>query len=88
MLNGGITYQILRGDSRSVVATISAILKKHPWYENQWWGQLEMLSEAERDQMLFMLATRWPDDIRIKDRAQHRGPWHYINFPFKQPSRR
>ena len=32
--------------------------------------------------MLFMLAPRWADDIR-RDNAQHRGPWHYINFPFK-----
>ena len=64
MLGGEITYQILRRDSPSRVATVSAILKKHPWYENQWWGQLENLSEAEREQMLFMLAARWPDDIR------------------------
>jgi len=33
--------------------------------------------------MLFMLAPRWADDIRTGDREQHRGPWHYINFPFK-----
>jgi S1/P1 Nuclease len=32
--------------------------------------------------MLFMLAPRWADDIR-RDNAQHRGPWHYINFSFK-----
>ena len=31
--------------------------------------------------MLFML--RWADDIRTKAHSQHRGPWHYTDFPFK-----
>jgi hypothetical protein len=30
-----------------------------------------------------MLAARWADHIRTRDRAQHRGPWHYVDFPFK-----
>ena len=30
-----------------------------------------------------MQAARWADDIRIRHRQQHRGPWHYINWPFK-----
>jgi hypothetical protein len=63
------------------VATVRAILKGTPWYENQWSRQLEMLTEAQRDEILFILAARWADDIRLSDRAQHRGPWHYINFP-------
>jgi hypothetical protein len=33
--------------------------------------------------VLFMQVARWPDDIRIKDRQHNRGPWHYINWPFK-----
>ena len=32
--------------------------------------------------MLFMLAARWPDDIR-DDADYHHGRWHYINMPFK-----
>jgi hypothetical protein len=38
---------------------------------------------AERDEVLFVQAARWPDDIRITDRAQKRPRWHYINLPFK-----
>jgi hypothetical protein len=38
---------------------------------------------ASGDKMLFMLAARWADDIRTWDKAQHRGPWHYIDWPFK-----
>src|SRR5690349_5221552 len=33
--------------------------------------------------MLFMLTARWADDIRTRDKAESRLPWHYIDFPFK-----
>jgi S1/P1 Nuclease len=40
--------------------------------------------------MLFMLATRWADDVRTKDRSLGHPVWHFIDFPFKpkvnQPS--
>jgi hypothetical protein len=32
--------------------------------------------------VLFMQAARWADDVRNNDK-QHRGSWHYINWPFK-----
>ena len=44
---------------------------------------MEKLSETERDEMLFMLAARWADDIRTRDKAESHPPWHYIDFPFK-----
>jgi hypothetical protein len=34
--------------------------------------------------MLFMLAARWPDDIR-DDSTYHHSRWHYINVPIKPP---
>jgi hypothetical protein len=30
-----------------------------------------------------MLAARWAADIRTRDQAQSRLPWHYVDFPFK-----
>src|SRR5690242_231101 len=33
--------------------------------------------------MLFMLTARWADDIRTRDKAESRLPWHYVDFPFK-----
>ena len=33
--------------------------------------------------MLFMLAARWADDIRMQAKIQRQAKWHYINFPFK-----
>jgi len=89
MISGSIAYQILRRESPSTIITVRASLEQHPWYESHWKEQLEKIPEDERDEMLFMLAPRWADDIRTRDKAQHRGPWHYINFPFKpdgQPS--
>ncbi|MGH8527138.1 MAG: S1/P1 nuclease, partial [Gammaproteobacteria bacterium] len=38
---------------------------------------------ADQGLVLFMQAARWPDELRITDRQHHRGPWHYINWPFK-----
>jgi S1/P1 Nuclease len=83
MISGAIAYQILQRESPSAIGMIRAILEKHPWYESHWKGQLEKLPESERNEMLFMLAPRWADDIRTRDKAQHRGLWHYVNFPFK-----
>ena len=86
MLSGAITYQIVSSESPATIATIKAILQKHPWYETHWKEQLDKLPDSERDEMFFMLAPRWSDDIRTRDRTQHRGPWHYINWPFKPQS--
>jgi hypothetical protein len=89
MVSGAIAYQILRAESPTTIATVKAILEKHPWYENHWKDQLDKVSELQRDELLFMLSARWADDIRTRDRSQHRGQWHYINFAFKpngQPS--
>lgn len=83
MLSGAIAYQILRRESAVTIDTIKSILEKHPWHANQWRAQLEKLPSIDRDETLFMLAPRWADDIRTRDKAQHRGPWHYTDFPFK-----
>jgi len=83
MLSGAISYQILRAESPSTIADVKTTLENHPWFESHWRAQLEKLPAADRDEILFMLATRWADDIRMKDRSQNRGPWHYINLPFK-----
>jgi len=38
--------------------------------------------------MLFMLAARWADDIRTRDKGESRLPWHYVDFPFKPEGER
>jgi len=67
----------------ATIEAVKAILQKNPWYETRWKARLEE-AHTDADEMLFMLAARWADDVRTTDRAQyHRGLWHYINFPFK-----
>jgi hypothetical protein len=83
MITGAIAYQTLQREAPKAITAVSALLEHHPWYADQWRPRLERFPESERTEMLFMLAARWADDIRNQDRAQRRGLWHYINFPFK-----
>jgi S1/P1 Nuclease len=83
MLSGIIAYQVLQQENPQTIEKVKAVLEKHPSYVNQWQARLQDAPAAERDMVLFMQAARWPDDIRMRDRQHHRGPWHYINFPFK-----
>jgi hypothetical protein len=83
MLSGIIAYQILLQENPQIIDRVKAVLEKHPWYANQWQSRLQDVPIAERDQVLFMQAARWADDIRTQDKAQNRPPWHFINFPFK-----
>lgn len=79
MLSGAIAIQILRRESAYTIEAVKTILESHPWYANQEQAQLEKLPSIDRDEMLFMLVARWADDIRTGVKAQHRGPWHYID---------
>jgi S1/P1 Nuclease len=83
MLSGAIAYQVLQQEKPKSIEKAKAVLEKHPWYANQWQARLQDVSIAERDQVLFMQSARWSDDIRIRDKAQNRPSWHYINLPFK-----
>src|SRR5262245_12187719 len=82
MIICAIAYQTLQGEQPKTATAVTDILEKHPWYADRWQADLDALPEPQRTELLFMLAARWADDIRTKDRSQHRGPWHYINWPF------
>ena len=84
MLGGAIAYQILQRENPSTITTVRSVLEKNPWYETRWKSQLEKLPRAERDEMLFMLAARWADEIRTDDKAESHPLWHYVDFPFKR----
>jgi len=83
MVTGSIAYRILENESPRTVSVIKILLEKHPWYADRWRDDVEKLPESQRGEMLFMLAARWADDIRTRDRAESHPTWHYINFPFK-----
>ena len=59
------------------------MLEKNPRYTNQWQARLQDVPVVDHGLVLFMQAARWADDIRIRDKAQNRPSWHYINWPFK-----
>ena len=67
----------------ATIPAVRLVLEKNSWYDSHWRPQLEKLPDTERDEMLFMLAARWADDIRTRDKAENRLPWHYVDFPFK-----
>jgi S1/P1 nuclease len=83
MLSAALAYQVLRQESPQTVQRVKAVLEKHPWYANQWQARLQDIPVADHGLVLFMLASRWADDIRTQDKAQNRPSWHYINLPFK-----
>jgi hypothetical protein len=72
MVNGAITYQLLFRDSPATVAKVRAIMEKHPWYADRWRNDIAKLPDSQRDEMLFMLAARWADDIH--NRKSRREP--------------
>jgi hypothetical protein len=84
MVSGAIAYADLKQTSPETLARVVALLKHHPHYQTKWVPRLTQLnlSPEEQDLYLFMLAARWPDDIR-GDAAFHHGAWHYINLPYK-----
>src|SRR5690242_16745406 len=86
MLSGAIAYQILQRENPAAIPVVRSILEKNPWYEMRWKPQWEKLPEPERDEMLFMLAARWANDIRTRDKAESHPPWHYVDFPFRPES--
>ncbi|MDB5338799.1 MAG: hypothetical protein JWN70_4418 [Planctomycetaceae bacterium] len=85
-----IAYRQLSGDERLAVI---AILKQHPHF-NTYFRKPDGLDMPD-DEWLFLRAATWCDYVRPprdSDRSQiqthplhkfHRGPWHYINYPFK-----
>src|SRR2546423_1571676 len=64
MLSGIIAYQVLNQESPRSIEKVKAMLEKQPWYLNQWQAILQDVPVAERDQVLFVQAARWSDDIR------------------------
>jgi S1/P1 Nuclease len=85
MLSGAIAYQILEREHPATIPAVRSILERHPWYEARWRDDLAKLPASEQGEMLFMLAARWADDIRMQAKVERHIFWHFINWPFKPP---
>jgi hypothetical protein len=84
MAIGAIAYDELLSGAPATVARVMAILRQHPQYESRWKPQLAGMTAQDQERYLFMLAARWPDDIR-GDNALDHPLWHYIDYPYKPP---
>jgi hypothetical protein len=82
MVTGAIAYDDLLKTSPATIARVVAILRQHPQYESRWKPQLTGMNELDQERLLFMLAARWPDDIR-GDKTFDHPVWHYIDYPYK-----
>lgn len=80
MVTGAIAYRELQQTSPELTARLVAILRQHPEFQQRWASKLNdpALSDDDRNQYLFMLAARWPDDVR--GNAYDHPTWHYINY--------
>jgi len=88
MAMAAIAYDELQRVRPATVTRVAAILRQHPQYESRWKPQLAGMtagsSTQDQERYLFMLAARWPDDIR-GDKVFDHPLWHYINYPYKPP---
>ncbi|MBV8036114.1 S1/P1 nuclease [Roseateles sp.] len=86
MTSAAIAYDDLKARSPSTVARIVAALKLHPQYDQRWRADVEAagLSEDDANRRLFMLAARWPDDVR-GDHDFDRPEDHFIDLAYKPP---
>jgi hypothetical protein len=84
MVSGAIAYNELRGRDPAVLARVVALLRAHPAYQTRWLPMITQHGMADHDIMLFMLAARWPDDVRDEPQYDH-PTWHYTNMPIVVP---
>jgi hypothetical protein len=68
MLSGAIAYQVLQQENPQTIEKVKAVLEKHPSYQNQWQARLQDAPVADHALMLFMQASRWADDARIRNK--------------------
>lgn len=81
MVVSAIAYDTLKKENPSALAKVLDILRQHPQYKDTWADRLQAVPEDGRDRYLFMIAARWPDDIR-KQFAYDHPKWHYIDYPY------
>lgn len=92
-LTAVVAYRDLEARHPEIIVKMTAILQQAEDYTQMlnWKGEIGQSSlpnNAKREGlMLFMLAARWPDDIKgdgsHRDKSPHdTHPWHYINLPY------
>ena len=66
------------------LAKLLNVLHQHPEWpagvKHSMEKRTEAVAPADRDRYAFMVAARWPDDVR-QDPQYHHGTWHYMDTP-------
>ena len=83
MVSGAIAYRELLARDPAAARRAVEILRAHPAYQSRWLPMITAHGMADHDILLFMLAARWPDDVR--DEPYDHPTWHYINLPVVPP---
>lgn len=84
MVMGAIAFDRIQSVAPGSVTRVVTILRQHPQYESVWKPQIATVDAQDQERYLFMLAARWPDDIRGNRQFDH-PEWHYIDFPYTPP---
>src|SRR5437868_229483 len=82
MTMAAMAFDELHRLAPATLTRVIAILQQHPQYESRWKPQLAGMNPQDQERFLFMLAARWPDDVR-GDAAFDHPKWHYIDYPYK-----
>lgn len=87
MVTGAIAYSELQKNDPQALASAINLLKQNSDLNDKWLSQVNQNANStlNPDQILFMQAARWSDDIRTRPQLSH-PKWHYIDFPYKPAS--
>ncbi|OWY64438.1 hypothetical protein B7486_47295 [cyanobacterium TDX16] len=87
MVTGSIAYSELQKNDPQALASVINLLKQNSDLYDKWLSQVNQNANStlNPDQILFMQAARWSDDIRTRPQLSH-PKWHYIDFPYKPAS--
>ncbi len=86
MTSAAIAHDDLAASDPGTIDRVVAILKQHPQYDQRWKAAVEApdINPQESNRRLFMLAARWPDDVRGDNDYDHPED-HFIDLPYKPP---
>src|SRR5262245_37644065 len=64
MVVASLAFRELKQKDPTKLGEYVALLKKHVHFQQFWLPVLNTIEPSQRDQALFLLAARWPDDMR------------------------
>ena len=83
MTAAAIAYADLKERNPEVLAKVVQLLMRQPHFVSKWEDKLGQVPQEDRDLYLFMLAARWPDDVRKKYPQYDRPAWHSVKIPYR-----